>query len=167
MQYAMTALLIASTTGTLFGQQVHIVGNVTKHTFLRAAVSRNVQVVEDETTGILSLHLRPADGAVVIPLIARSNTAYRLTVQGSERVEVRVTAVKPFAGAGHLMPGATNALLTGPVAVTRLRQTILEGSRISNGGNNSTPDNALSIDLEINAHDKDAELILSMEPGAR
>jgi hypothetical protein len=165
LQYAMTVILILSTSSALLGQRVHIVGNVTGHTFLGVAgAPRDVQVVGNETMGLINLRVRPADGVVVIPLIARSNTAYRLTVRGSEKVEVHVSAVKPLASAGHLMTGAANPVVSEPVPVTRSPRTILAGSRISNGGNDSTMDNGLLIELEVNAHEANADLTLSMEP---
>jgi len=164
-QYAMIVWLLVITTGTLLGQQVRFLANIPKHTFLRVAPAPgDVQVVGNESTGIVRLHLRAADGVLAIPLIARSNSSYRLTGQGSEGIEVRVTAVKPFAGVEHLIAGSASVRLTGPVAVTQVPQTILEGPRISNGGNNSTADNALLIQVEVNSHDVDAELTLFMEP---
>ena len=162
----MTGFLLAITTGTAFGQQMRVAGTVPKHTFLRvAATPREVQVA-NESIGAVNLHVRTADGVSVIPLIARSNTAYRLTAQGSEGVELRVTAVKPFAGTEHLMAGAATVLVTGPVALAHFPQTILEGPRISNSGNDSTVDNALLIHVEVNGRQTDAVVTLSMVPAA-
>ncbi len=166
LHYAMTVFLLVTATGTVFGQQVRVAGSVPKHIFLRvAATSREVQVAND-AIGMVNLHVRPADGVSVIPLIARSNTAYRLSAQGSEGVELRVTAVKPLSSTEHLVAGATTVLVTGPVALTRSPQTILEGPRISNGGNDSTADNALLISVEVNGHETDALITLSMVPAA-
>ena len=153
------------TTGTLLGQQVRVVLNVPRHTFLDVTTTLgDIEIARSELTGTLHLRLRHAANGVVIPLIARSNNPYRLTVQGSEDVDVRINAVRPSAGVQHLAPGAASVLLTGPVAVTHTPQTILEGPRISDGGNNSTADNALRIELQVSTHDTDAELTLSMEP---
>jgi hypothetical protein len=161
---AITVFLLVLTTGTVFGQRVHIVGSLARHTFLRvAATPREVQVA-NQSAEMVNLHVRPASGVSVIPLIARSNIAYRLTAQGSEGLQLRVTAVKPLAGTEHLRSGAATALVTRPVALTRFPQTILEGSRISNGGNDSTTDNALLIQVEVAGHESDADLTLLMVP---
>ncbi len=163
MQYATSILLLVAAIEPLFAQQVHIVTNVSRQTFLLVGTTpRDVEVVGDGS--MVELHLRPADGMRVIPLIVRSNTPYRLTGRGSNGLELRVTAVKPLAGTGHLMAGAASVRVSGPVATTHLPQTILEGPRISNGGNDWTADNALLIELEVGGHDTDAEFTLLMEP---
>jgi hypothetical protein len=161
--YATSIFLLVAAIEPLFGQQVHIVTNVPGQTLLRVATApRGVDAVADGTR--VKLHLRPADSSRIIPLIARSDTPYRLTGLGSQGVELRVKGVKPLAGTGHLMAGAASVFLTGPVATTHSAQTILKGPRISNGGNNATADNALLIELEVKGHDTDAELTLLMEP---
>jgi len=166
MQYATSIFLLVAAIQPLFGQRVHIVANVPGQAFLRVGTApRGVEVVADGP--MVKLHLRPADGIRVIPLIARSNTPYRLTGRGSKGVELRVTGVKPSAGSRHLMAGAANVWLPGPVATTDLPQSILEGPGISNGGNDSTADNALLIELAVNGHGTDAELTLLMEPAVR
>jgi hypothetical protein len=169
LQNAMKAMfLLVITTSPLLGQRIHIVSNVPKLTSLRVAgAPPEVQVIEEEL-GMVHLRLhRPGGGALRIPLIARSNTKYQLSVQGSDGVEVRVVEVKPFAGTQYVMPGAWNVSLTAPVSTSHSARSILEGPRISNGGNNSTPNNALLIVVETKHPGMDAELNLLMEPTAK
>jgi hypothetical protein len=92
----------------------------------------------------VSVHVRRSDSSdfSVIQLLARSNAAYRIQV-GTSAVRFGKASVSPNAGGARLMPDATN------VRTFSELPDILEGPRISNGGNNSTPDNALVINIPI------------------
>jgi hypothetical protein len=162
----LTVCFLLVTTSCMLGQQLRIVSNVPKLTFFRlAAVPPDVQVIGEEVANAVHLRLRrPAGGVLRIPLVARSNTAYQLSVQGSEGIEIGVSEVRPFAGTEYVMPGALNLRLEAPVSTSRIPVSILEGLRISNGGNNSTPNNAVLIELEAKVSNVDADLILLMKP---
>jgi hypothetical protein len=150
----------------MLGQHIRIVSNVPKLTFLRlGSAPPNVQVFGQETMNAIHLRVRrPADGVLLIPLIARSNTAYQLSARGSEGIEIHVSGVKQFAGAEYVTPDAENVRFAAPVSISQIPTTILEGPRISKGGNNSTPNNAVLIELEATVSTVDAELILLMKP---
>ena len=92
----------------------------------------------------ISVHVRRSDsgGPSIIQFLARSNSAYRLRVEPSA-VRFGTVTVLPNAGGARLMPGAAN------VRTFSELPDVLEGPRISNGGNNSTPDNALVINVPI------------------
>jgi hypothetical protein len=157
--------LLIVTASPLFAQQVRVLLNIPKVTSLRvAAASPEVQVIDASTTNRLLLRVhRPVSSSVIVPLVVRSNTAYQLSVSGPESVQFRVVAVKPFAGTEHLMPGAESVHITGPIGTSVLPVTILEGPRISNGGNDTTPTNALMIELEVTSLDANAEVTVLMK----
>jgi hypothetical protein len=92
----------------------------------------------------VSIHVtRPESGeGPVIRLIARSNSRYRIQVEPSA-VRLGPAFVAPNAGGSRLMAEATN------VRIFSELPTLLEGPRISNGGNNGTPDNALVISVPV------------------
>jgi len=160
--------LLAFTTSTLGGQQMHalrITSSVPKVMFLDVAgAAPNVQVIRDGAQN--ALHLRLSRGAVQIPLVLRSNTAYELSVQSSEGVEIRVAGVQPLAGTEHIVPGALNVSVAVPVSASSVPKTILQGPRISNGGNNSTPNNALLVEVET-VVSFEAELTIWMRPATQ
>jgi hypothetical protein len=77
---------------------------------------REVQVIDASTSNRLLLRIhRPTSGPVIVPLVARSNTAYQLPVQAPKSVQFRVVAVRPFGGTEHLMPSAESVHVTGPM----------------------------------------------------
>jgi hypothetical protein len=111
-----------------------------------------------------------AGGVHIVQLLARSNSAYRILVgtsaAGAERVRIGNIVVSPNAGGARLTQGATNArTLSASLSATPDEVRILEGPRISNGGNNGTPDNAvlISIPLEFPQDALDADLSFRME----
>ena len=120
----------------------------------------------------VSVRVRRADtgGVYIVQLLARSNSAYRILVGTSaaaaEKIRIGNIAVSPNAGGARLSPGATSArTLSAPLSVATDEVRILEGPRISNGGNNNTPDNALliSIPLEFQQDALDTDLSFRME----
>jgi hypothetical protein len=108
----------------------------------------------------VSVHVtRPDSSDVsVIQMLARSNSRYRIQV-GDTAVRIGRASVSPNAGGSRLMPDAMNVrtLLDLP--------GVLEGPRISNGGNNGTPDNALviSVPIEFPLGVSEADLSFRME----
>lgn len=114
-----------------------------------------------------------ASGRVVILLLLRSNTAYQLFVraQPSESVSGRPSTVSPVlvvpnAGGRHVMPGGSQArTATAVLRSMGQEDLLLEGSRISCGGNNDTPDNALLIQLEVTLPDDlpEADFLFSLK----
>lgn len=104
----------------------------------------------------VTVHVRRSEAAdlSVIHLMARSNSAYRLRVEPSALRLGRVT-VSPNAGGARLMPEATSVRTFSDVP------NILEGPRISNDGNNSTPDNALVINVPVEFPDGVSEADLN------
>jgi hypothetical protein len=108
---------------------------------------------------------------VTVPLIARSNSPYRLLVKSvttqdsANPLQVILRSIDPSAGTRHLMPDATAVRAGGQLAVANGETTIAEGPRISNGGNDATIDNAirLSVEIEFPQHVSEADLIFTME----
>ncbi len=158
--------------------QLHISGTIPKSGLLSLAPSPAVLPLES-TTGSTStrirVRVRPSSGnpMITIPLIARSNSAYRLIVKSgspedSEPVRVAIRSVDPIAGGTHLMPDATN-IVAGAGELTRPSDQIVLGTgpRISRGGNNSTIDNAIlvALDVELPNDAPETELIFIMEFG--
>ena len=160
--------LLALTAGTLSGQQtraVQIVSRVPKVTFLDVVgAPSNVQIIRDGEHSVLRLRL--AQGNIRIPLVLRTNTDYRLLVQSSAAVEISAPGVRPFAGTERMTPGALNVSLAELGSVNSVPRTILQGPRISSGGNNSTPNNALLVELEATVP-MDAEMTVWIEPAAQ
>ena len=108
----------------------------------------------------VSVHVRrPDSGDVsIVQLLARSNAGYRIQAVASA-VRIGKAFVSPNAGGSRLMPDATNVRTFSELPV------VLEGPRISNGGNNGTPDNALvvSIPIEFLEGMSEADLSFRME----
>lgn len=122
------------------------------------------------------LHLRvrrsAGRGQAVVYLLARSNAGYRIVARlggsaaGQAPLAVRAIEVAANAGGARLDPGAAAVRATAAqIDGTQPQAVVLEGPRISRGGNNSTPDNALLIkaQVELPAGVEEAELILAME----
>ena len=115
--------------------------------------------------------------SVTISLLARSNTPYRLRVKcnslealqeirRNHSVRVSARSVDSNAGRAHLTPDATNVrMMSGEIWRNEDEITVLEGSVISNGGNNATVDNAVRITLEVELPQdvSQADLIVRME----
>ena len=121
-----------------------------------SAGSRQVQV-----------RLRPSpDRTIAVPLIARSNSPYRLLVRSAAPLRVLVKSVDPNGGTTHLTPEATSVHAIEAQLPGSLDEiSILEGPRISNGGNDSTSDNAirLTVQVELPENVSEAELTFTMD----
>ncbi len=112
------------------------------------------------TSRQVAVHVRRPDSSdeAIVQLLARSNAAYRIVVDAST-VRVGKASVSANAGGARLMPDATI------VRTSSELPEILAGPRISNGGNNSTPENALIINIPVEFPQdvSEADLIFRME----
>jgi hypothetical protein len=124
----------------------------------------------------VQVRVRPSlsDRSITVALIARSNSPYRLLVKSVGRqnttnpspVRVLVRSVDPNAGSTHLTPDAINVRTIEDQLVGTLNEiTILEGPRISSGGNDATIDNAIRLNLEVELPQdaSETELIFTMD----
>jgi hypothetical protein len=129
----------------------------------RQQITVNLQVPKAGSLGLLnaapaglrqvSVHARGGESST-IQLLVRSNSAYRIRLDGAA-VRVGQISVTPNAGGARLMAGAMN------VRTSSELPNIVEGPRISNGGNNGTPDNALLINVPIELPEGAAETDLN------
>jgi len=159
--------------------QFHISAGILKSGSLSLPPSPGILPVESVTGSVspqIRVQVRPLSSSpvITIPLIARSNSAYRLIVkyatdvslEDSEALRVAIRSVDPNAGGTHLMPDATNVFVT-PGELTGPTDQIIvgRGPRISRGGNESSADNAicLALDLKLPHDTPEAELIFMME----
>jgi len=115
----------------------------------------------------VQVRLRPSSGnrIVTVPLIARSNAPYRLAVKSDAPLRISVTSATPNGGSAHLMADATNVRAVPIELVEALEEvTIVQGPRISSGGNDLTVDNAIRLALEVEFPQtvSEAELIVTM-----
>jgi hypothetical protein len=98
-----------------------------------------------------------AEGPESITLLARGNTAYSLTaslvsVAGGDPsgATVAITPQAPAPTGGRVMTQASTATATpAMLAWASGPAVIVAGSRVSRGGNDQTPDNALAIPLRV------------------
>ena len=159
--------------------QLQISARILKSGSLSLPPSPGILPVESVTGRVspqIRVRVRPLSSSpvITIPLIARSNSAYRLIVksatdlglEGSEPLRVAIRSVDANAGGAHLMPEATNVLVV-PGDLTGPTDQIVVGSgpRISRAGNDSTADNAirLAFDIKLPHNTPEAELIFMME----
>ncbi len=115
----------------------------------------------------VQVRLRPSTGnrIVTVTLIARSNAPYRLAVKSNAPLRISVTPATPNGGSAHLMPDATNVRAVPIELVEALEEvTIVQGPRISSGGNDVTVDNAIRLALEVEFPQTvfEADLIVTM-----
>ena len=148
------ALLLAVVMVAQQGQQVTLNLQVPKVGSLSLVNSPATQ------SRLVNVHVRRPDSGEpsVVRLIARSNAAYRIQAEPSA-VRFGRASVSPNAGGARLMPDATN------VRTFPELPNILEGPRISNGGNNGTPDNAIVMDVPFEFPEgvSEADLTFRME----
>jgi hypothetical protein len=107
---------------------------------------------------VLRVHVRRGAGSrVIVPLLVRSNAPYELharlawplTLPG-QAVTVAPIAIAANAGGGRVMAQASNvSAAAATLTATQEEALLLEGPRVSRGGNNSTPDNALLVQFEV------------------
>jgi hypothetical protein len=127
--------------------------------------------------GQVRLRLQQVAGVrtITATFLARSNTAYRLRaissavqrVRRAQPLRTRVTSVDVNGGGSWVMPDAKNVIFS-PAEFSESADegTLLQGPRISRGGNNATVDNALRITLEIQLPEEstEEEILVKMEP---
>ena len=177
------ALLLLLLSGSGFAAQIpaarfQISGRTLKTGSLSLALSDSSIAPVQASNGSRQVQVRvrpsPSDRSITVPLIARSNSPYRLLVKSVGRqdsanptpVRVLVRSVDPNAGSTHLMPDAINVRTIEDQPVGTLNEiTILEGPRISSGGNDATIDNAIRLNLEVELPQdaSETELIFSMD----
>ena len=155
-----------------------VTGSIPKATFLMPTASTPAAELQDSSVASSSrvrLRIRSTESLPVeLSLLARSNTAYRISgrlvvVDGGAyqdgTANVTLTSVR---GTGSRV--AAGAAATRTFSDLELSSTadtaLLEGSRISRGGTNSSNDNALLMQFSIvlPAGVRSADLILNMEP---
>ena len=119
-----------------------------------------IQNVQAATSDARQLHVRVMPGqpgrSVLVSLIARSNAPYSvLAAANAEPLRVVVQSVHPNGGTAHLTSDATNVRSVGDV---------VEGPRISSGGNDASIDNAIRLTLEVQlpGNISEGELVLTM-----
>ena len=103
---------------------------------------------------------------VAVPLIARSNSPYRLLVRSAQPLRVVVKSVDPNGGTTHLTSDAMSVrAIEGQLAGNLDEIQLVAGPRISSGGNDSTTDNAIRLTLEVELPENvsEAELTFTME----
>jgi hypothetical protein len=150
-----------------------VTGNVAASVFVAlGSTPDEVRVIEEQTAnGPLHFSVRRSDRspAIMIPLIARSNTPYRVSVRSSNGVRVRFVRAMPLGGGERLMPNALNVRAMEGPANQEAFVPICEGPRISRGGNNTTVNNALLLQLEVDLPDElaTADVTLMMQGGVR
>ena len=87
------------------------------------------------------------EGPKPIVVTVRSNCVYRVTAEwsGPPASGLRVVAEKPepVAGMAHLAPAALDAAVSSADLAPNIPTVFVRGPRVSNGGNNLTPDNAI------------------------
>ena len=115
----------------------------------------------------VQVRLRPSSGnrIVTVPLIARSNAPYRLAVKSDAPLRISVTSVTPNGGNAHLVADATNVRAVPIELVEALEEvTVVQGPRISSGGNDLTVDNAIRLAMEVEFPQtvSEANLIVTM-----
>jgi hypothetical protein len=104
-----------------------------------------------------------------VSFLARSNAAYRLQLTASSGASSRGSiqaSVKPVeinAGGARVTRDATNVQVFINPRPDVL--AIIEGPRISSGGTNATPDNAIRVTFDISLPDDlyQAEFVLTMD----
>ena len=176
---AFLLILSCMSLSTVSSAQVRVTMRIPSMTHLAlgdgAAELRTLdQRVADGRSSLL-LQIRPdGNGGIVnIPLVARSNTPYRLVMRlvDSETTEeafaVQASEATPYLGTAHLMADATAVSKEQiVVSLSRLDTPILEGARISRGGNNGSRDNALSIRLQLSVPStvSTATIFVEMQP---
>ncbi len=100
----------------------------------------------------VQVRLRPSSGnrIVTVPLIARSNAPYHLAVKSDAPLRISVTSATPNGGSAHLMADATNVRAVPVELVEALEEVpVVQGPRISSGGNDLTLDNAIRLTMEV------------------
>jgi hypothetical protein len=119
--------------------------------------------------GLRQVHVRlrpsPESHTVTIPLIARGNAPYRLAVKSDAPLRIAVRSATPNGGTAHLMPDATNVRAVPTELVEALEEvSVVEGPRISSGGNDLTVDNAIRLVMEVEFPQavSEADLIVTM-----
>jgi len=150
--------------------------SVPKAIFLAlAAPSPEVEVVSGvPTEGALRVRVKPSvvGKSVRVSLVARSNTPYavlaRLATSSNSQLTVRPEGAEPYSGRGEITPDALDVRFEAASVVSRLADIpIIEGSRISKRGDQTTPNNAIVLTFYIDMREEPvggAELILQMAP---
>ena len=115
----------------------------------------------------VQIRLHPSlERTIDVPLIVRSNSPYRLIVKSSVPVRAFLKSVDPNGGTTHLTPEAISVhAIEAEVPASPGEITLLEGPRISTGGNDSTLDNAvrLTVGIELPDNISDAELTFRID----
>ena len=153
-----TALLVAILSPAALSAQspaarIQISGRVSRMGSLSlAAAGREVVPLASNTANSRQVRvtLRPsASGRTIsVPLIARSNVPYRLLMKCAQPLRVGIASAGPNAGTAHLTTDATS-VRTIENRLSGEEVTLIEGQRISSGGTDATPDNALRLTVEV------------------
>ena len=129
----------------------------------------SLSLAQQPPTGLrqVQIHLQPSpERTIEIPLVARSNSPYRLIVSSSVPVRVLLKSVDPNGGTSHLAPEAMIVhAIEAEASGSSGEIAVLDGPRISTGGNDSTSDNAIRLTVQVELPDNasDAELTFRME----
>ena len=101
---------------------------------------------------LIRLSVTPGDnGPTPIVLSVRTNCAYKITAAWSgppaTGLGIAPARPEPAAGIAHLAPGALNAVMSAAELAPNATAVCVRGARVSSGGNNLTPDNAILVRL--------------------
>lgn len=107
-------------------------------------------------SGAIRMDLRPsADGSQTVTLLTRGNTAYALTASvssvtgGDPNAQVVVTPLSSAPTGGRTMANISANLAPANLAIGSASTAIVNGSRVSRGGNDLSADNALAIQVRV------------------
>jgi hypothetical protein len=138
--------------------------------------ARPVGATPSDNVGRTHIRIRAVakELTVVVPLIARSNTSYRLVgkvveIEGASNdpISLKSVTAAPAGTGAQLWSDATAVRGAGVVQLMPAVETLLaEGPRISRVGNNSTNDNAvvLRLTFELPVGVNSADLTFTMSP---
>jgi len=166
-----TALLVAILSPAALSAQspaarIQISGRVSRMGSLSlAAAGREVVPLASNTRQVrVALRSSASGRTISVPLIARSNVPYRLLMKSAQPLRVGVASAGPNAGTAHLTTDATS-VRTIENRLSGEEVTLIEGQRISSGGTDATPDNALRLTVEVELPQdlSEAELTFTLE----
>ncbi len=107
-------------------------------------------------SGAIRVNVQPsADGTATLTLLVRGNTAYALTasvasITGADpNSTVIVTPLNTNSTGARTIAQITANTSAANLAIAGAPAVILNGSRVSRGGNDLTPDNALAIQVRV------------------
>lgn len=113
-----------------------------------------------------------ATQVLTVPLLLRSNAEFCLNADiagNSQGVQIEISSPEPSGDGARVMPAALSSFMSGR-GLSRCADSIAGGGRISAGGTDQTPDNAIRTILRIlvppSSDTRDFTIELQMQPQA-